>query len=616
MLRNRKIFFPALFTLLVPVMVLSGCAKIGSPVGGEKDVTPPRYVGGEPENRSTRFAEKEINFTFDEYIQFKDLNKELLISPPMDKKPDIQVRDRSVRIKLKSDLLPATTYTLGFGNSITDLNEGNPVRDFEYVFATGEDIDSLSLTGSALNAFDHKPLKDAQVIVMLYDRFGDSIPMVEIPRYIGLVNKDGLFSVNNLRADTFRVLAVNDLNNNLKYDRGDEEVAFLDSPTVISALTVKPVQFIKDTVKVALPEKEEVRAGKKVLARQAVDTTVVQGKRLNAFQVSLLYFSEVTDKVYLTGRKRDIPERLLFTFNRKPAETVKLGRPGISGAAPWFLEEGSITGDTLTYWITDTTLIKNDTLEVMLTYATTDSTGQPISRTDTLGMRYQKAQERSNAGRKSRAALVRTPERKLNLTPSTPDKGTKDLNNPFLFTAEKPLEGLDPSRMELFVIRDSTESPGRFEAVRDSINQRRFTLHTNWVENTNYRLVLWPGAVRDIYGSASDTTEIRFVTQKSDFYGRLLLTATGRRYPVIVELYNEKQQLAGRQILREPGRITYAYLAPARYSVKAIADLNGNGRWDTGDYLQHRQPEPVYMYSLPVVLRSNWDVEINWDIPD
>jgi hypothetical protein len=225
-------------------------------------------------------------------------------------------------------------------------------------------------------------------------------------------------------------------------------------------------------------------------------------------------------------------------------------------------------------------------------------------------------QEKSGTGRKSRAALVQTAGRKVILISSTPAKGTQNLNSPIVFTSEKPMEALDPAKMQLFVIRDSTETPARLDAVRDSTNRRRFTLHTNWVENTNYRLVLWPGAVRDMYGSVSDTTEIRFVTQKSDFYGRLLLTATGKQYPVIVELYNEKQQLAGRQSLMEPGRITFDYLAPARYTMKAIADLNGNGRWDTGDYMQHRQPEPVFMYSLPVVLRSNWDVEINWSIPD
>lgn len=612
---TTKTRFPA-FAFLFPVVLLTACAKIGSPTGGEKDVTPPRYVTGEPENRSTLFAEKEITFTFDEYIQFKDLNRELLVSPPMEKKPDIQVRDRSVRIKLKSDLLPATTYTLNFGNSITDLNESNPIRDFEFVFATGEGIDSLSLTGTALSAFDLTPLKDAQIMVMLYDRFADSIPMKEIPRYVGRVNKDGLFSVNNLREDTFRVLAVNDLNNNFKYDRGEEEVAFLDSLTIISLRTVKPVHFIKDTVKVSLPEKKEDRSGKKAPARQVLDTTVVQGKKLNAFPVTLLYFSEETEKVYLTGRKRDIPERLLFTFNRKPAEPVRLERPGLTGADPWFLEEGSVTGDTLTFWITDTVLVKNDTLPVMLSYVTTDSAGRPFNRTDTLSMRYQKVQERSSSGRKSRAVLVQTPGRKLNLTSSTPAKGTHPLNSPFLFISEKPLGGLDPARMELVVIRDSTETPVRFEVKADSVNRRRLTLQANWVENTNYRLVLWPGAVSDIYGSASDTTIIPFVTQKSDFYGRLLLTATGRRFPVIVELYNEKKQLAGRKTFTEAGTITFDYLAPARYTMKAIADLNGNGRWDTGDYLLHRQPEPVYRYSLPVGIRSNWDVEINWDIPD
>lgn len=604
--------------VLLSVLAATGCAKIGSPTGGAKDVTPPKYVAGEPENRSTRFSGKEINFSFDEYIQFKDLNKELLISPPMEKKPDVQVRDRSVRIKLKSDLLPDATYTLSFGNAITDLNEGNPLRDFEYVFSTGDHIDSLSLAGKALNAFDHKPLKDAQVLVMLYDRFGDSIPMKEIPRFIGRANKDGLFTVNNLGIDTFRVIAVNDLNNNLKYDRGDEEVAFLDSLTVISAQTVKPMHFIKDTVKTALPEKgeKESKTGKKPSVKQMVDTTVMQGKNLNAVNVDLYYFSELTEKVYLEARKRDIPEKLQFMFNRPPVEPVKLERPGDKATEPWFIEEPGVTGDTLTYWITDTLQSKSDTLKVLLTYATTDSAGRAISRTDTLQMRYQQVQDKSTTGRKSRTPAQKTAGKYLKLTPSTADKGTQDLNSLFGFEAGKPLKETDAAKMELFILRDTLETPARFTMVADSVNRRRFALKVNWEENTNYRLVLWPDAVHDIYGAANDTLRIRFLTQKSDFYGRILLTVGARQYPVIVELYNEKGNLAGWRRITEPGKEVFDFLPPARYTVKAIADRNDNGRWDTGDYLRHRQPEPVYFYTLPVVLRSNWDYEINWDIPD
>ncbi len=208
------------------------------------------------------FKGKEISFRFDEFIQFKDLNKELLVSPPLKVKPDVKLKDKSVKIRLKNELAPNTTYTINFGNSISDLNEGNPLPDFEFVFSTGDQIDSLSVAGRAVNAFDHKPLKDQEIMVMLYDNLADSAPLRQIPRYIGRANSDGLFTINNIHPDTCRLIAVNDANGNLKYDPGAESIAFLDSFLVINATTVKPMTFIKDTIKLKDNKKEE-RSGKK-----------------------------------------------------------------------------------------------------------------------------------------------------------------------------------------------------------------------------------------------------------------------------------------------------------------------------------------------------------------
>ncbi len=194
------------------IMLVQGCAKVGTPTGGPKDITPPRYVSGEPENRSTHFQGKEISFQFNEFIQLKDLNRELLVSPPLKVKPDVRLRDKSIKINLKNELLPNTTYTLNFGNSISDLNEGNPLPDFEYVFSTGDEIDSLSVAGRAVNAFDHLSLKDQVIMVMLYNNLADSAPLRKIPRYIGRASKDGLFTINNIQPDTFRLIAINDVN--------------------------------------------------------------------------------------------------------------------------------------------------------------------------------------------------------------------------------------------------------------------------------------------------------------------------------------------------------------------------------------------------------------------
>jgi hypothetical protein len=219
---GMKRFSLLFISLLSLILLLQGCAKVGTPTGGLKDITPPKYLDGDPENRSTGFNGKEISFRFDEFIQFKDLNKELLVSPPLKVKPDVKLKDKSVKINLKNELTPNTTYTINFGKSISDLNEGNLLPDFEFVFSTGDQIDSLSVAGKALNAFDHKPLKDQEITVMLYDNLADSAPLLQIPRYIGRANSNGLFTINNIHPDTLSLIVVNDANGNLKYDPGAE----------------------------------------------------------------------------------------------------------------------------------------------------------------------------------------------------------------------------------------------------------------------------------------------------------------------------------------------------------------------------------------------------------
>ncbi|MEK6616765.1 MAG: Ig-like domain-containing protein, partial [Bacteroidota bacterium] len=161
----RKIFFLLLasgFWLLA-----SRCAQIVNPNGGPKDVSPPHAVKYIPDSAKTNFSTKNIVIVFDEYIQLNDLQKQLVISPPMNIQPEIKVKGKSLLIELKDTLRKNTTYTFNFGNSIRDFTEANALEDFQYVFSTGSFIDSLKLSGAVKNAFDLKTEKG--ILVMLYD---------------------------------------------------------------------------------------------------------------------------------------------------------------------------------------------------------------------------------------------------------------------------------------------------------------------------------------------------------------------------------------------------------------------------------------------------------------
>ena len=171
---------PYLLFLTIILTAIYGCAKIGHPSGGPKDVTPPEVVKSNPPDRTTNFKETKITITFDEYIKLKDVYQELIISPPMEKKPLPHIRNKSLVIDLDNELKDSTTYTLNFGNSLVDNNEENPLIDFEYTFSTTNFIDSMTVMGQILNAFTLTPPKDP-AFIMLYDNLNDSMPLKEKP---------------------------------------------------------------------------------------------------------------------------------------------------------------------------------------------------------------------------------------------------------------------------------------------------------------------------------------------------------------------------------------------------------------------------------------------------
>lgn len=164
------------FSLLL-ILLTIGCAKRGSITGGTKDTIAPVLKSSLPKNFSTNFTGKEIKLVFDEYVKLKNANKQLIISPPMKNQPEILPYNASkiVTIKIKDTLLPNTTYSFNFGQSIEDNNEGNPYSQFKYVFSTGSYIDSLSLNVRVKDALEKKT--DNFVSVMLYEineNFNDS----------------------------------------------------------------------------------------------------------------------------------------------------------------------------------------------------------------------------------------------------------------------------------------------------------------------------------------------------------------------------------------------------------------------------------------------------------
>jgi uncharacterized protein (DUF2141 family) len=212
-------------------LIFINCANRGNPDGGPKDDTPPTIVKSEPENFSTNFKGNEIRVYFDEYIKIKDLQKQLIISPPMNTQPEVKPlgsASKYITIKIFDTLQPNTTYAFNFGNSITDNNEGNPYPFYRYVFSTGDYIDSLTVKGNIVDALKKQP--ETFVNVALYEvdsTFTDSIIYKKVPKYItNTLDSLTTFSIENIKAGKYMLVALKDKNGDNKFQQKTDQIAF------------------------------------------------------------------------------------------------------------------------------------------------------------------------------------------------------------------------------------------------------------------------------------------------------------------------------------------------------------------------------------------------------
>lgn len=207
------------------------CAKRGYITGGPKDSLSPILLKATPDNFSTNFNEKTIKLSFDEFVKLKNINQQLIISPPMNEMPEISpmgLANKTISIKIKDTLQPNTTYSLNFGNSIVDNNEENPLQAFKYIFSTGNFIDSLKLKVSLKDAYAPAINQEIKVILYPADSFSDSIIFKKKPLYVAHVSKDQTTAtLENIKAGKYHLFALTDENNNYTFQPKTEKIAFI-----------------------------------------------------------------------------------------------------------------------------------------------------------------------------------------------------------------------------------------------------------------------------------------------------------------------------------------------------------------------------------------------------
>lgn len=241
-LKNRSSYVLVLqrLTLLCFFFLISltffRCANMQRPTGGPKDSLPPKLLSESPENFTRNFNAKEIVLSFDEYIKLNNQIKELSISPDVDKQPEFKVKKKTLHIILPDSLEKNTTYTINFGKGLVDYNEGNPIINYNYVFSTGNELDSLTVSGSVKDAFkkefDVKTDKDIRVLLIPTSQ--DSIFGKKKANIFTTVDSLGNFQFKNLKANTYRIYAIKEQNNDRIYNSPEESIGFNNDSIVLN----------------------------------------------------------------------------------------------------------------------------------------------------------------------------------------------------------------------------------------------------------------------------------------------------------------------------------------------------------------------------------------------
>ena len=630
-MRMRFHILPMLVLALLALVGVA-CANIGSPEGGPRDYTPPMMLRSTPIPGAVNFKGKKVELHFDEIVNLKDQTTRVIVSPAPKEQPIIRAQGKKITVEFQEDLEPNTTYVIDFTDAIEDNNEGNVLDGFSFAFSTGDHLDSLQVSGMVLRASDLETMKN--VLVGLHSNLSDSafskLPFDRVSR----TNSRGEFTLRNVPPGEYHIFALRDVDNDYKMVR-TEDIAFLDELIVPSAsdFTSQDTIFTFD---------------------HRIDTILTAvHTEFKPNDVLLSLFNEEFKSLYFRKSERQGDNKLLTLFSATLPEmpTTRVLQPKIYND-DWYKLETREAQDSLVYWLTDSTMIKADTIKVEMTYLHTADNDSLMLKTDTLT--FAKRRNTSEIKEKEKAAKEREKHEKeltkleeklakqqqegkdvtdledeieglremLKVKPVlltiTTNKGTVEITDSLFIKAESPIGNIDPGGVHLEIMKpDSTWQAVELPAMVPSNewDLYRYVAPMELKPNADYRVTIDSLAVTSIYGIACDTVRSNFKVKGEEEYANLHVNCLGFEGKAFARLLDKQGKVL--RTVDVLGKFADFYdVPPETYYVMMVLDANGNGRWDTGNYSQHLQPEDVFYYHNPVKLKKFSDITLTWNIYD
>ena len=599
-----------LYALLLVLPV--ACASVGNPDGGPYDEEPPVLVKSTPGINATGVTRGKVEILFDENIRLQNAFEKVVVSPPQMQMPEIRYSGKKVTVELFDSLVPNTTYSIDFNDAIVDNNEGNPYENFAYVFSTGDVVDTLAVSGTVLNAEDLEPIKG--VVVGLHSCLDDSAFTKKAFERVSRTDSRGRFTIKGIAPGKYRVYALVDANQNFLFDQKSEKVAFME--TYVSPFASEAIR--QDTI-----WRDSL----------TIDSIVdVKYTRFQPDDIVLRAFAEELKMQYLMKSPRS--EHNKFTlFFAAPNEEMPVVEGIGYGLDGQYVLESSARMDTLTFWLKDSMLYRNDTLDISVAYKVPDSLDLMVERVDTLRLVPRKkwakvVEQQQKIYEEEKKKFLRSESRKEGYDKENPPQyipktkvlplrfsgnSTMDVNGDCRFSFDEPLEYVDSSAIHLSQVIDSTLIPMEHVFRRSDNNIREYELFAEWRPGQKYRITVDSAAFKGIYGGVSEpmTRDMQFRTLEE--YAVLYLTIPGVGDNAIVQLLSSDKVV--KQERSNAGRCAFYFIKPGKYYLRLILDENNNGKWDTGCFEKSLQPEKVYYYPHSLDLRALFEyTQDDWDI--
>lgn len=581
---------------LFAVGMLSRCANAIQLQGGPKDTIPPQVVAMKPGWGATDFEGKRIYIEFDEYLKMKDQQKEFYTSPFMKTTPVITLKGKGIQIDIKDTLQPNTTYSLNFGGSVTDNNEGNVLHDFRYVFSTGPEVDSMFLTGYTVDGYTSDSVSGAYIYFYEASKYRfvpeyDSLLLLFQPDAVGRAKSNGIFIAQNLKPVDYHVYAVEDRNNNFQYDPGDDRVGFMDS--LINPLTMPEIMLWYDSTR------------KYFVADPQLQMRMFTDKKFK--------------RQYLAKQERPQQNKAVLYFNAPWPEIEALTLDGIEDYN--VVRQYSRQRDTVTLWLDVRPADLPDTIRGSITYMKNDSVNNMVPSTEKLSLFWKlfetkKEQRQREKEEKDEEAVIVNP---FKMTIDATTKLNPEKSIPITF--EYPLRGIDSTAVSLIrVSEDNKRYRVKYNFTQDTLDMLRWTLNAPWAADQKYQLEIPSGVFENIRGEVNDTLKTEFTVIAPEKYATIEVNVKGKtpEHKYIVQVVNQSGKVIQERIHVSDGKYTFRYLDPgSNVRIRVIEDVNGNGRWDDGDLIKRQQPERVEIFSPEpgkeeIPLKEGW--ELSYDI--